>query len=168
MSRDITSDNLHRQAEAARNLILSLASDDEELNHDMIEGETSFLEAIDAAIAEIDECDILIAGCKAKEAEIAERRKRAERRTERVRTLIEQAILTAEIRTVKVATATLTVKEVPPKYMVEDESKIPTKFWKQPDPVLDRAALGKAFKDGDAIPGVGQTNGGTSLQIRRT
>lgn len=167
MTRDRTADALTREATAARDLIAALASDDETLNHDMVEGETSFLEAIDAALAEIDECDMTITGCKAKEAEIAERRKRAERRAERVRALIEQAIQVADLSTVKLPTATLTVRQVPPKYMIQDESKIPTRFWKQPDPVLDRKALGDAFKEGETIPGVGQTNGGTSLTIRR-
>lgn len=167
MTRDIAADRLRREAEAAASLIQHLSSDDVELNHDMVEGETSFLEAIDFALAEIDECEITIAGCKEKEAEIAARRSRAERRKDTLRGLIEQAILVADLPTVKRPTATITVKNLPPKYMIEDEAAIPARFWKQPEPVLDRAALSSAFKDGEDIPGVGQTNGSTSLTIRR-
>nr|WP_234834016.1 hypothetical protein [Sinorhizobium meliloti] len=87
--------NLHRQTEAAKSLLSSLrdqgVDDDAELVADAIEGETNLLEAIEAAVAQIDECDVLITGLKAKEEEFETRRKSIERRAERVRALIEQA-----------------------------------------------------------------------------
>lgn len=158
---------LQREAEAARNLLAQINADgDEDLAHDMIEGETSLLEAIDRAIDEIDECDVTIAGCKEKEAQLAERRKRAEARQERLRGLIEQAMLICDLRTAKRPTATLTVRDVPPKPIIADEALIPARFWKQPEPVLDKKALNEAAKT-EEIPGVTLSNGGTSLTIRR-
>lgn len=168
MTRDDRAMELTREAEAARNLLAEIsAGDDEALAHDMIEGETSLLEAIDRAIDEIDDCDVTIAGCKEKEAQLAERRKRAENRQERLRGLIEQAMLICDLRTAKRPTATLTVRDVPPKAIVADEAAIPARFWRQPDPVLDKKAINEAVKNGEDIPGVSMSNGTTSLTIRR-
>lgn len=168
MTRDATADDLRRQADAARGLVASLRADghgdDEALLTDMVEGETGLLEAIAAAIAECDECDIMEAGIKNKQSELSARLKRATDRRERVRGLIEQAMLIADMRSIKLPTATLTVKDIAPKRIITDEAEIPAKFWKQPDPVIDRKALSDA--DGE-IAGTTFTNGTTSLQIRR-
>lgn len=165
--KDATAYDLTKATAAARSLVAALQTDDDALRHDMVEGETSLFEAVAAAIAEIDECDIIAAGCEAKIAECNSRKARVERRADKMRGLIEQALVIAEIPTMKLPTATITVKQVPPKPLYADESLIPAAYWKQPDPVLDRAAVNAAFKAGTDIPGVVATNGGTSLQIRR-
>lgn len=167
MTKDQTARNLERESAAAKDLLAELSSDDAELNHDMTEGETGLFEAIEAALAEIDDCDVTIEGCKAKEKQMADRRKRAEGRQERLRTLIEQAMLVADMPTVKLPCATFSVSHRPPAPFVADEALIPAKFWKQPDPVLDKKAINAASKDGEEIPGVSMTNGSTSLTIRR-
>lgn len=156
-----------REAEAARDLIAALRSDDEALNHDMVEGETSFLEAMARAIAEIDECDVLAVGIKAKVEQLTDRLRRVEGRVERLRGLCEQAMVISGVPTVKLDVATLSVKEVSPKPIITDEAAIPAEFWKQPDPVLDRTAINKAVKAGVNVPGVVLSNKTTSLQIRR-
>lgn len=166
-TKDMVSANVVRETEAARDLIRALMLDDAELSHDMIEGETGLFEAVAAAIGEIDDCDVISAGCREKEAQFADRRARAERRVERLRGLIEQAMAVAELPTIKLPTATLTVKTLPPKPLIEDEALVPSEFWRQPDPVLDRAKINSAVKDGATIPGVTRTNGQVSLQIRR-
>lgn len=154
--------------QAASSLVAALASDDETLRHDMVEGETSLFEAIEAALSEIDECDVIAAGCKEKEAQFSERRRGREARAERLRGLIEQAMLVADLPSIKLTGATITVKSTPPKPIYEDESAIPSEFWRQADPVLDRKKINDAIRDGKTIPGVTMTNGSTSLQIRRT
>ena len=161
------SDNLHTETEAAQALLTGLRSDDEELCHDMVEGETGLLEAIDAALAEIDDCDVIIAGCKAREGDLAKRRSAAAARRENIRALIEQAMRVTGLPTARRATATVTLKDVPPKPIISDEAAIPAEYWKTPDPVLDKAKINKAAKDGESIPGVVMDNGGHSLQVRR-
>lgn len=167
MKRDNTARDLHREASAARDLIAALRGEDADVIHDMTEGETGLMEAIDAALAEIDECDLTVEGCKAKEAEMASRRGRAEKRRETIRGLIEQAMLVAGLPNAKRPTATVSVSAVAPKPIVTDEALIPAEYWRQPDPVLDKSKLAAAAKDGAAIPGVEMSNGGTKLQIRR-
>lgn len=164
MSRDEKASDLAKQASAARDLIAALGSDDDGVNHDIIEGETSLLEAIDAALSEMRDCDITIAGCKSVEEEIAGRRKKADARSNRLRGLIEQAMVVAGMPMAKLTTATVTVRNVKPKPIITDEASIPAEYWKQPDPVLDRAAINKI--DGP-VPGISMSNGGTTLQIRR-
>lgn len=164
---DPVADKLRREADAARGLIKSLSEYDDDVLHDMAEGETSIMEAIDAAIAEIDECEAIVAGCNAQIEVYSGRASKFEQRRDRVRSLIEQAMVISGLPTAKRPIATVSVKNTPPKPMITDESLIPSRFFKTPPPALDRAALNKAAKDGEKIPGVQMDNGGISLQIRR-
>ncbi|ACI55738.1 Gp157 family protein [Rhizobium leguminosarum bv. trifolii WSM2304] len=165
--------NLARQAEAAKRLMSNLRSqgvdDDQELVADTIEGGTTLLEAIQAALAEIDECEIHIIGLKAKEAEFAERRRRLEERAGRVKATIEQAMITTEQESFRLPTATLTLTKRAPGLIVTNEADIPTRFWieqERPAPKLDKKAL-RAALDDQPIPGATLDNGSRSLSIRR-
>jgi len=142
-------------------------ADDPALILDTIEGETDLFEALAAVDREIVENEIVIEGCKAVEKEVAGRRARHERANETLRGVILMAMEKAQIQTVKTATGTITARAVPPKLEVVTEHEIPARFWKQPDPVLDKKALNAAHKDGEEIPGTRLTNGGISLTIRR-
>lgn len=70
---------LRRQTEAAKTLLASLRetgdADDQEIVESAIEGETGLFEAISAALDQIDECEVLETGLKAKEVAFADRRK---------------------------------------------------------------------------------------------
>ena len=164
MSYDAKADDLAREAVAAKSLIDELSLGDDEFSHDLIEGETSLLEAIDAALFEMDDCAVIVSGCEAQISTLTARKDKAKRRGVRLRGLIEQAMVIAGLDTAKRPTATVTVRKVKPKRIVTDEDQIPSRFWKQPDPVLDKAAL-KAAEG--PIDGTTMSNGGTSLTIRR-
>lgn len=166
MTYDAQAEKLRVESEAARAILSEIASDDDQLNQDTAEGETSLFEAIDAAMREIDDCGITVTGCKEREGQLADRRKRAEARQDRLRGLIEQAMVTSGLSTVKLPTATLSVAKVNPKAVIFDEAEIPAKYWKQPDPVLDKTKINEDAKTQE-IPGVSMSNGGTSLKIRR-
>lgn len=169
MTYDAQADNLRRQSEAARCLVDALRDEghDDETVTDTVEGETTLYEAIEIAIAEIDECEIMGLGLASKIGDFSARKVRAEKRVDRLRGLIEQAMVIADMRSLKLNVATLTVKDVPPKALVSDEAAIPAEFWKQPDPVIDKTAINAAIKAGRTIPGVSMSNGTTSFQIRR-
>lgn len=164
---DPVKDKLRREADAARGLMQELAGYDEETQQDTVEGETGFLEAIDAALAEMDECESIVAGCSAQIETYAARRDKFKARQDRLRGMIEQAMLIADMPSIRMPVATLTVRDVKPAPLVSDEAAIPSRFWKPQAPKLDKTAINQAVKDGETVPGVTMTNGGTSLQIRR-
>ncbi|MGB0299266.1 MAG: siphovirus Gp157 family protein, partial [Paracoccaceae bacterium] len=151
----------------AADLVRELTGDDARLAHDLVEGETDFFEAVEAALSEIDECDILIAGLKDHEATLKARRSSIEKRRDRLRGLIDQAFQMASIESHRFATATITTKAVPPKVVILDESEIPARFFTPQPPKLDRSALLAAAKI-EAVPGAQLSNGGTTIQIRRS
>ncbi len=165
---------LRRQTEAARHLLANLKEtgddDDAELVADTIEGETTLVEAIEQALAEIDECDVLATGLKAKEEAFEARRHRIGRRKERLTASIEQAMIATEQTTFKLPTATLTLAKRAPGLMVSSEADIPSRFWveqERPAPRLDKNALRAALKAKEAVPGASLDNGSVSLSVRR-
>lgn len=167
--------NIHRQTEAAKSLLSNLrdqgVDDDAELVADAIEGETNLVEAIEAALAQIDECDVLVTGLKAKEADFEARRKAIEKRAERIRALIEQAMLATDQLSMKLPTATLSLTKRAAALIVTDEADIPAKYWVEqprPAPKLDKKALTADLREAKAaIPGATLDNGSFSLTVRR-
>lgn len=168
--------SMRRHTEAAKALLVDLrnqgADDDAELVADTIEGETNLMEAIEEAIAELDECDVLVTGLKSKEAEFEARRKSVEKRAERIRALIEQAMLQTDQKSMKLPTATLSLSQRAPGLIVTDEADIPAKYWVEqprPAPKLDKKALTADLREENAapIPGATLDNGSFSLTVRR-
>lgn len=162
------------QTEAAKRLLQNLSEqgsdDDAELVADMIEGETNLVEAIDRAIAEIDECEIMIVGLKAKEATFEARRKSVENRAERIRALIEQALVATDQQSMKLPSATLSLTKRAANVVLLNEADIPARFWieqDRPAPKLDKKALAEALRAKEVIPGAALDNGTVSLSIRR-
>lgn len=165
---------IRKQTEAARDLIADLrqdgADDDAELVADSIEGETGFNEAIAAALDEIDNCEALALGLKAKEAEFSGRRSGIEKRVERIRAAIERALVMIELaEPLRLPTATLSISRRKPGVVIEDEAAIPSRFFVQPDPPapkLDKKALAEALAAGP-VDGAKLDNGSISLTVRR-
>jgi hypothetical protein len=155
---DWTEYDLAQQATAARDLINFLAEnaalnadDDEELINDSVEGETTFLEAIDKALDQIGDAEQIAYAIKAREAELIGRRKRFEKRAEALRVAVQMAMLQANGErplpfSLQTPCATVTVKDGKPKVIIENEADIPAEFFRQPDPVLDRVALNDFVK----------------------
>ena len=187
---------LRRETEAARQLLSELFEEldgDHQLVTDMVEGETGLLEAIDLALSEMDEAEALVIGLKDKEAQFLKRRRLLEGRIDRLRALIEQAMASTEQTTLRRATATLTLRRLPPQVVVTAEPDIPSEFFvpqPPPPPKLDLKRLRQALLDRAArldsvmaipdpaareqallalpsIPGAVLNNGGQSLQVRR-
>lgn len=162
------------QMEAARNLLSGLKDqgidDDAELVADSIEGETNLIEALDAALSEIDECEVLIVGLDEKIKAFEARKKMQKDRAERVRALIEQALVMTDQQSLKLPTATISLTRRAAGLIVSNEADIPARFWveqERPAPKLDRKALADALKAEETIPGAELDNGSVSLSVRR-
>jgi hypothetical protein len=193
---------LHRSIEAAKSLRLELArlltgSDgeiDQQAFADSFEGETTLDVEIRKALIAIEDDEVFIAGCKAREAELKSRRSRLEKRVEATRGLIEQAMTIAEWPSKEYDIGTVSLGKATPRVEVDNESEIPTQFWRREDPSLDKAGLGKTLRERQkkidainkiknidarreamaaldrempAIPGCHLETGGVSLTIRR-
>ena len=188
---------IRRETEAAKALLAgiraTIGEEDMALLADTLEGETNLFEAIDIALAEIDESEALISGLKEKEGQFSKRRRAMEERVKRFRSLVEQAMAVAEQQKLRRPTATLTLRKLPPDVVVTSEADIPSEFFvpqPPPPPKLDKKALkqalearetklsfaaslddpeerGKALAAIPPIPGATLDNGGVSLQVRR-
>lgn len=161
--------DLEREAEAAQALRVALAreTDDEECIRDTIEGETNLEAGIANVLSLITDDEVMVAGLRAKIEQFKAREAMFDRRIAACRAAIEQAMSIAGRDTLRLPDATLSIKRTPPKAIITDETLVPARFWKQPDPVLDKAALNAAARVNEEIPGVSITNGGISLTIRR-
>lgn len=198
--------NLHKSIDAAvalrqelSKLILGEAGgdmtpDDLEALRDTFDGQTTLDVEIRRAVLAIEEDEILIDGIKARESELKNRRLRIEKRIEATRGLIEQAMTIAEWSKHEMDIGTVTIGKAAPRLSIDEESQIPSQFWKPADPTLDKAGLkkilserhkaieaAKKIKDGDEraaallkiendfppIDGAHLETDGVSLTIRR-
>lgn len=198
--------DLHRSINAAVSLRQDLARlltgeaggdmtpDDLEALRDTFDGQTTLDAEIRRAVLAIEEDEILTDGIKARETELKNRRLRIEKRIEATRGLIEQAMTIAEWPNHEMDIGTVTLGKAAPRLVVDNESEIPSQFWKPADPTLDKAGLkkvlserhkaieaAKKIKDSDQrlaallkaeqdfppIDGAGLETDGVSLTIRR-
>lgn len=165
---------VRRETEAAKDLLANLRAagqleDDAELVAGTIEGETGLTEAITTALAEIDECDVIETGAKAKAAEFQARAAAAAGRRDRIRAAIEQAMVAVDLSLLKLPVATLSIAKRAAQPVIDNEAEIPARFFRQPDPPapkLDKKALAAALAEGP-IAGAHLDNGSVSLTIRR-
>jgi len=167
-------ENLHRSLEAAKQLRLQIAlmvagedgreltPDDEQAIQDTFEGETTLEVELERAIAAEDDDLIMIEGIKRREEELSARRKRIEKRKETRRGLIEQAMTVAGWKKKQTALGTVSMSKGSLSVAIDDESAIPTRFWKRADPTLAKGELGtelrahqKALDEALAIRDVG-------------
>lgn len=169
MSKPLLSDEkLRRETEAAQDLlsVIHESVDGDDLAAlDAVEGETDLLEAIDAALRDIHDCDATIAGAKAEAERMNRRKKSAEMRKDKIRAAIERAMSIIDQKTLRRPMATLTIAERAGKLVVDNEAEIPSAYFKTPAPVLDRAALTAALAD-ETVPGAHIGNASISLTIR--
>jgi hypothetical protein len=135
-----------RAALALKDSIAAVAGEDDELLADMIEGETDLFEIIDRLIARRAENVALAAGAAKHIETMCGRRERFERLAEQDRTLITQALVIAELPSVRRPVATLSLSARAAKLVIDDEAAIPSSFWKVGDPRLDKTALAEAVK----------------------
>jgi hypothetical protein len=140
--REIAPHNLHRSIDAAVALRQELAKlivgdasgdmtpDDLEALRDTFDGQTTLDAEIRRAVLAIEEDEILVTGIKARETELKNRRLRIEKRIEATRGLIEQAMIIAEWPKHEMDIGTVTIGKAAPRLEIDNESQIPSQFWK--------------------------------------
>lgn len=158
------------EAMAAANLLNELRTHtdlDEDEAATVIEGETGLIEAItealEAAETAFAHCEVIDSRIKA----LAARRERHKHRADRIRDLIADAMMTAGVKTLPMATATITVSDSAPSVVVIDEGEIPECFWtSKTTRTLNKRAIADAFKAGVDVPGATSENIKPRLTVR--
>jgi len=146
----------------------SLASEDLDAQTllDTLEGETELHEACLAVAESAQDDEDLARAISARIADLQARKSRLEAAAETKRNIILMAMERADLETVKGPLMTLSRRAVPPQLVVDQDSEIPTEFWRTGDPKLDRKALKDALEAGQVIPGARLSNGGIGLTVR--
>ena len=101
-------------------------------------------------------------------AELAERKARLLRTSDRLRAVVLQAMEIRGVSSIPSPALTLSVSRRGGDLVVTDESLVPSRFFKPQPPVLDKKALKEAVvRDGEVIDGAALGNGTVCLTIRR-
>lgn len=161
--------DLHEEAQAAKALLGSLShliSDDEQAASDAVEGETNLHEAIARAVSRLAELEKMSEALLHMKADIVDRETRFKTQHERIRTAIGMAMEAAGMKKLELPLATVSLKAVPPKVEVTDEASIPSIFFKQAEPTLDKRAILAALKDKREVPGAMLSNGSLTISVR--
>lgn len=144
----------------------SEALEDADLMLVLAEGQTSFLETIDAMLEADLNDDALLHGLKASKDTLAVRLHRLEERRASRRSILEQALFLLERKSLERPTATIVLSERSPSLVVEEEAQIPARFFEL-RPVLNRRLTKEALEAGDSVPGARLSNGMLTLTVRR-
>lgn len=139
------------------------------------EDERAFMDTLAAIGGELDakvdriaalmaEFDADAEALKHEEQRLEARRKAIESNRSRLSDYCLRCLKDAGIAKVKGDRFTVLIQANPPKVVVDEESKIPSTFWIA-KPVLDRAGISLALKNGQEVPGA-RLERGESLRIR--
>jgi hypothetical protein len=128
--------------------------EDSRIIADTVEGESYPLEqkARNMAYA-IKNLEATAEAIKQAEAEMAARRKAIENRASRLREYTMTCMEIAGVKKIDCPHFALTIKSNPEAVEVYEEALIPAKFFKVPQPVLDKTALRAAIKAGEVPTG---------------
>lgn len=139
---------------------------DERLYLDTLEGETDLFEIAGRLLEEIEEDEGVQAAIAKQMEDRQSRKERAKHRNDVRRQGLIALLGCAKLDKLVLPEATLSVRDVPPKAIVSDETAVPDslcRFKRSPD----IAAIKAEMEAGRAVPGVTLDNGGTTLTIRR-
>lgn len=170
VSRDL-SQSVEEQMRILGALRATLAVHHEELDDPdlmllLADGQTNLLEAIDAMIEVDQHDDALITALKSVKDTMAVRLHRLQERKTSRRTILEQALLLLERKSLERPLATLSLADRPPSLVVEEEAQIPARFFGL-KPSLNRRLAKEALEAGEEVPGARLSNGALTLTVRR-
>lgn len=140
-------------------------AEDESLRADTIEGQTNALRVIERALAERQDADMLAEAIKGKEAELASRRARFERRADAFKGLIKSIMKAAQLPKIQLPEATVSITKPRMSVGIENVDELPQGFF-QIERKADKTAIKAAFDAGEQVPGAFQVLGSEGLSIR--
>jgi hypothetical protein len=161
---------LRDEAEAARALLASIRTvigDDAEAAADAIEGETNLLEAVDAGLDRLAEIEVLRDSIDALVATYKERSSRLDNQSEQIRAALCIAMGAAGVKKLERPAGTLSLRAVPPKAIITSEADLPSRFFVDQAPKLDKKSVLEALKAGEKVNGAELSNGSETIALRR-
>ena len=145
----------------AREIINTLGIDDPD-TQEIIKNDTDVFNLIEWACRKYGEEVALSDGIEQYLVKIKNRLAASKKRQDVFRNIAYSLLSVTGEKKHKGVAATLSIKAVPPKKIIQDESKIPDEFWKTTKSI-DKTAINE--HEGE-IPGVVMSNGGETIQIR--
>jgi phage host-nuclease inhibitor protein Gam len=160
---------VNQQAAEARALLSAIRdtmADDDEIAM-TVESETGLIEAIAAASDRIEVLEEMMAGIDRRMERLRERKQRLTTGCETLRRAVRDGLEAAGLKKVETATATISLRRVPPSVTITDATAIPAALMRHPPPVPDKALIKEALSCGP-VAGAVMSNGGTTIGIKRT
>ena len=125
-------------------------------------------EDIDTTLNEFDELEMMLCGLKEKIRELSSRKIRIQEKMDNLKTFIIYMMQEKSLNTLKKPCYTISVRKLTPSIVIEDESEIPSKYFKVSEPIIDKKFINQDIKDGIDIPGISiPTEKKLSLSIRK-
>ena len=140
-------------------------ADDDLLRADAIEGETDAHRIIERALLERQEAEMMVSGIKNREALMAERRARFERKSEAMKVLIRSIMKAAKLDRLQLTEATLSITKGRASVGIENLDDLPQGFF-HTKREADKAAIKTALEAGHEVPGAILVTGSEGLTIR--
>lgn len=161
--------NAGNELARVRDMLIAICPDiehDQPLFHDMLEGEAGdSLRIIERLIEASIESDALADAAKLRQADLAERRARFEKRRDAYRAVALRELEGINLRRLERAAWTASVANRPPKVVITDEAALlPAYIRTRIEP--DKAAIAAVLKDGRTVAGAELSNGGVGLTVR--
>ena len=160
--------DLSREMRAAKAIKAGIEdlTDDTDAIRDTLEGETQLHELISDVISSIGDDNALLDAIGDRIDNLKVRKERFKHRIEQKKAMIYQAMTIADLPKIETETATVSKRKIARKAVVTDESMIPTEFFDQGKPKLNRTRLNNALKEKRDIAGAELDNGGETIAIR--
>jgi len=132
---------------------------------DTIEGETDVLEALAKVISSalLDESWVIV--LKSQKEALNDRQTRFKARAESKRNTVKAIMELLNLPKLERPEFTVSIGKKQPSLIITDETRIDSKYFTTPEPVLNRKQLIDDLKSGHAVDGVELSNGGASLRI---
>lgn len=158
------------EAHASRAILESvrdiLGPDAESMKLDIVEGETSLYEAMGAALERLATVEAFEAGLAQAISNMQARKQRFKEQGELIRAAMHMALDTIGEQTLELPMATVTAGKLADALDIKDEADIPSTYWVNPAPTLDKKTLLSDLKGGQQVAGAGLIKDRTTLTVR--
>lgn len=143
--------------------VADLLDDDDPDKREMLDIEGDYSDLMDWAIKKRNECISMANANKELAAIYTARKQRFDNKADSIKEIAGLILDCANETKYSGAFGSVSKKNMPPKPIVTDEAKVPSKYKKE---VIDKTAINEAIKNGAKIDGVSMDNGSISIQMR--